>query len=646
MIEEYLGKAVGLIWNYPVVGLCFFAGLFCTLRLFFVQVRCFAHAMALVAGLYDHDNEPGELTHFQALSAALSGTVGLGNIAGVAIAIAMGGPGSVFWMWVIAFLGMASKFMECSLGMLYRGRDESTGEMRGGAMYYITQGLGEKWKPMAVFFSACLALGTFGGGNMFQSNQVALAVSKYANIPHWVTGALLAFFLGITIIGGIKRIGAVASKIVPLMCALYLLGAFYVCALNIDRVPSAYALIFHDAFTGWAVAGGSFGVVLITGVRRAVFSNEAGLGTAPIAHSTVKTNYPIREGIVASLGPFIDTMVVCSATALVIILSGNYGTEMPETVNTQYVSDQDVQAIDHSKSWTIGKENIPAETETLRNFQSGENVFVHSGASGGSITSPAVSVIFPEKRIVRKNQERAESQVCDGMRFSCYRGEGDLSVEVLDKKGTVLGKLKVDENGDAVMRKSQHSGEEKELLSLSPCIGNDHWHSHVINFDDAFKKQVAKAGGGLNDLSLRFTTEDKSAPWYIDRFQSVQNVEGITLTTISFDKYLKGFGSGLITLAIILFCYSTMVTWSYYGEISARYLFGSWISMPFKFVFCLATYCGAIFRLKPVLDFSDLTIGLMIIPNFIAIMMLSNVVVKNTKEYFAKLKNGDFANKT
>ena len=326
-IELFFSKVAGLIWNYPVVGLCLISGIYFTFFLRFVQFRFFKHAIELISGKFDSKEDPGMISHFQALCVSLSGTVGIGNITGVPIAIGMGGPGAVFWMWIMGLLGMSVKFVEATLGTLYRKSVEGGDELRGGPMYYIKEGLSEKWHFLSSFFAISLAVGAFGIGGIFQSNQAASIIEHQFAVPEWVTGLALSFFVGLVIIGGIKRIGTVASKLVPFMCGAYLFGGLAICFLNADTLLSVLTLIVSDAFSGQAAAGGAVGTVISAGVRRAIFSNEAGLGTAPIAHASVKTNYPIREGVVASLGPFIDTVIVCSITAFVVLISGMWQVE-------------------------------------------------------------------------------------------------------------------------------------------------------------------------------------------------------------------------------------------------------------------------------------------------------------------------------
>lgn len=286
---------------------------------------------------HDHDHH-GEVSHFQALTAALSATVGLGNIAGVAVAISIGGPGATFWMIIAGLIGMASKFTECTLGVKYREID-SEGRVFGGPMYYLSKGLKDKGlqglgKVLAVAFAIMCIGGSFGGGNMFQSNQAFAMLESYtggAESPlhgyGWLFGLIMAILVGIVIIGGIKKIAKVTDKIVPFMVGIYVLCALIILFMNFGEIPHAFGEIFNGAFTGLGIAGGIFGV-LIQGFKRAAFSNEAGIGSASIAHSAVKTKYAASEGLVALLEPFIDTVLVCTMTALVLIISNGDGTVM------------------------------------------------------------------------------------------------------------------------------------------------------------------------------------------------------------------------------------------------------------------------------------------------------------------------------
>ena len=351
------GMPFAVLWL--VLGAIFF-----TVRMGLVQLRLVGHAVQVTRGRYDNPADAGEVTHFQALSAALSATVGLGNIAGVAIAISIGGPGATLWMIIAGFLGMASKFTECTLGLMYRQR-RSDGSVMGGAMYYLSQGLSELGlkglgKVLAVLFAVLCVGGSLAGGNSFQVNQSLRALQEtvpFLGAHGWVYGAVMTLLVGVVIIGGIKRIAQTAEKIVPAMCIIYVVAALFVILANVGHVPRAFSEIFAGALTPQAGFGGMIGV-LVQGFKRAAFSNEAGVGSAAIAHSAAKTEYPVREGIVALLEPFIDTIIVCTMTALVIVITGAYHAEVggEATVYAPYLASQNgagltSQAFRQSISW-------------------------------------------------------------------------------------------------------------------------------------------------------------------------------------------------------------------------------------------------------------------------------------------------------
>ncbi len=321
-------------------------GLFFLIISRFIPYRHFFHGIDILTGKYEDPDAPGDINHFQALSSALAATVGMGNISGVAIAIIVGGPGAIFWMWVSALVGMATKFFTCTLAILYRGYD-SMGKLQGGPMYFITEGLGKKWKPLAIFFSIA---GLLGCTPMFQSNQLSQILRDTVFIPldilggtstvlsgsgiseagffisDILVGITLAILVALVIFGGIKRIGSVTASLVPLMVLIYVMAVVYIIISNYTEIPYYLSLIVTDAFTGQAAAGGAVGVVIITGIRRAAFSNEAGIGTEAMAHGAAKTREPVREGLVAMLEPAIDTLLVCTMTALAILMTGVWTT--------------------------------------------------------------------------------------------------------------------------------------------------------------------------------------------------------------------------------------------------------------------------------------------------------------------------------
>ena len=295
----------------------------------FLPFRYIRHAINILRGKYDDPSDPGDISHFAALSSALAATIGVGNIAGVAVAVKVGGPGAIFWMWLSAIVGMATKFFTCSLAIMYRGTD-SRGDPQGGPMYAIVEGLGKKWRPLGVFFCIAALVGALPA---FQVNQLVQIIRDVIFVPNgWVgeshftfdliAGIIIAGSVALIIFGGILRIGTVASKLVPAMLILYMAAAAWILAVNYANIPKCLWLIITDAFSGQAVAGGAIGAVIMTGVRRAAYSNEAGIGTAALAHGAAKTTEPIREGLIAMLGPAIDTLIVCTITALIILTTG------------------------------------------------------------------------------------------------------------------------------------------------------------------------------------------------------------------------------------------------------------------------------------------------------------------------------------
>lgn len=323
-------------WGLPLIVLLIGGGLYLIIRSHFLPFRYLSHALNALRGKYDNPNAPGEITHFQALSTALASTVGMGNIAGVAVAIHIGGPGAMFWMWMSAIIGMSTKFFTCTLAVMYRGKD-SNGDIQGGPMYYIMEGLGKSWKPLAVFFSIC---GLIGALPVFNVNQLKQAINYILLEPNgvaetstsnFIIGLVLVAITAVVILGGLDRISKTASKLVPGMVLLYFVLVMIILGVHIDEVPKYLALMFTDAFSadnfkGDSFLGGALGGLILLGVRRGAFSNEAGIGTAPMAHGATKTTEPVREGLVAMLGPAIDTLVVCTLTALAILVTGVWQT--------------------------------------------------------------------------------------------------------------------------------------------------------------------------------------------------------------------------------------------------------------------------------------------------------------------------------
>jgi AGCS family alanine or glycine:cation symporter len=445
-LTEVTGRIAGYVWGIPSIILLVGTGLYLTVSLRFIQFRGLKHAFQLISGRYDRREDPGEVTHFQALSTALSATIGTGNIAGVATAIAFGGPGAVFWMWVTALVGMATKYTSCGLALKFR-TIHPNGEVSGGPMYTLKNGL--NMPVLGVAFAVFTLIASFGIGNMVQANSVVdglrFVVPGAAKVKLLI-GIFIAVMVGLVIIGGIRRIAKVASRIVPFMSIAYCGSAILILLLNIEKIPGAFATIFNYALNPMAVGGGAVGAALQYGVARGVFSNESGLGSAPMAHAAARTNEPVREGLVAMIGPFIDTIVICTMTALVIIVMGAWGDAKPEGL--------------------------------------------------------------------------------DGAALSAY----------------------------------------------------------------AFQQSLGKTGA-----------------WVV------------------------GFG-------LVFFAYSTIISWSYYGDRSAEYLFGEKAVMPYRIVYTMLVVVGACVPLKLVWNFADIANMFMAIPNLVSLILLATLMRKLSDDYFRRLR--------
>jgi AGCS family alanine or glycine:cation symporter len=468
LFNQLLSQVDDFLWSYVLVTLLLGTGIYLTARMRLVQVRGLWHGIKLTAGVYDRPDDPGDLKHFHALSTALSATVGIGNIAGVAIAIQKGGPGALFWMWMTAALGMATKFTCCTLAVKFRNTNPD-GTVSGGPMYYIENGLGKNWKWLAVAFASFASVAAFGVGCMAQAGEMARSFSSLVgeswmfggfDLVRVAAGVIIAVMTGIVIIGGIKRIGDVTSLLVPFMCLFYVAAAMIIILMNLDKVPGAFYQIFHDAFTGTAATGGFMGAAFIyamrMGVARGIFSNESGMGSAPIAHATAKTKIPVREGYVALLEPFIDTLIICSMTGLVVVITG---------------------------AWT-GPSNI----------------------GGAELTAAAFS---------------------------------------------------------------------QGLASLSST---------------------------LNTAFL---------------------------------------GKLIVTVGVILFAYSTAISWSYYGDRSVSYLLGLKSVKPYRYLFCFFLLVGASIKIDLVWNLCDILNGLMALPNLVSLWLLAGVVRNEMLDYLPQIPGFD-----
>ena len=394
LLDSLLGSAA----YFPIALLS--VGMIFTIYLGFPQLRFFGHAWSVLTGRHTPSSAPGDTSHFQALSTALSGTVGTGNIGGVAFAIFLGGPAALFWMWATAFVGMTTKFVEVSISHKYRKQDDK-GQMAGGPMYYMEYGLGMKW--LAVFFAVATVISSFGSGNMPQANNMASGIETSFGIAPYLSGLLFAALMAFVILGGVRRIAAVAAALVPTMGALYALGAFAVIFSNVDQVIPSFLSVFQYAFTGSAAAGGflgaSFAYAFNRGVNRGLYSNEAGQGSAPIAHASAKTNEPVAEGMVSILEPFIDTLVICTLTGLVILSSGVWQEKFPTTfsqTDTEILAGvYDDKNTTHVNQLSAHLDLVPPQNDPVRAFSG--TISVQAGRPDAS------NITFIHNRSVAEN---------------------------------------------------------------------------------------------------------------------------------------------------------------------------------------------------------------------------------------------------
>lgn len=521
-------------------------GVFLTLRLGFVQFRHIGHGFMVTSGRYDDPNEPGDVSHFQALTTALSATVGIGNIAGAAWAIHYGGPGALFWMWMTALLGMATKFSEVTLAQRFRDVHEDKdghkweGTVSGGPMYYIEQGMGSHWKWMAVFFAIMLGTTAFLTGNAVQANTVADTVGSFFGIPNWLTGLVAAGIIGMVIIGGISRIGKVTGILAPVMAALYVAGALIVLFINWQEIFPAFGLIISEAFNPSAgVAGTGIGAILVTmnwGVNRGLFSNEAGQGSAPIAHAAAKTDEPVSEGVVGLVEPFIDTVVIVTMTALVIIITGSWDARVPS----------ELSIVGGDRSY----------------------ITVDEAGTPSSATAPNELRIENGRQVVG----------ADGVQFAWH----DVPVQEFFA----------------------------DRAQTQPFTG------------------VIRDGEAVGDDGTSYSTLFGDAP-----------EGGAPLTMMAFRRGLSPIGDWghyIVLISVLLFGISTAISWSYYGDRCATYLFGTKAVLPYKFVYVAMHFFGAIIAPVVAWDLGDIFLGIVILPNLIALVWLSGKTKEMMGSYFER----------
>jgi len=594
-----------VIWTPYLFFLLLGCGLLFSIVTKAIQWRALTHGLQVIRGKFDRPEDTGHISHFQALCAALSATIGLGNIAGVATAITLGGPGAVFWMWIVGMFGMAVKFVECSLAVMFRDEKDvpdpgapalmekdaeertleyqgeskplpsatprARGEVSGGPMWYIQKALVDPlkakghpawvlFKIMAVIYAAVIAVASFGGGNMYQSWNVGNTINSTFGIDQKITGAVVAFLVSLVIIGGIKRIGAVAGKLVPFMCIVYVAAALAVLFKNADQIPALFATIFKSAFSQVAGEGAFAGIGVYAafqiGLRRALFSNEAGQGSAAIAHAAAKTDEPVREGVVAAMGPFIDTLIICTMTALVILSTGVW--TRPEVGR--------VTAID------------------------------------GDMLTVALT---PPEDIPADLSDAHYAQLADE--------NAELWVYVEQPRGETPTKL-------VAVADDIHNLPREELAHLSAFTIK---LTHDAQEEDAaaYAKRLARLKPGQ--------------PVHL-------GLDGAEITRFALDTLGLGVGRWILVFGVTLFAFSTMISWSYYGEKGTEYLFGPGAVLPYKTLFLLAIFMGCVIpEFKTVYNFSDAMTGLTVFCNLPACLILMPTLVRAATHYFRRLDSGE-----
>lgn len=585
-MNDILSILAGFLWGPWVFYAVLLLGIIATVGTRFIQFRILTHGVGILTGKYDDENDPGTINHFQALAAALSATVGLGNIGGVAIAIGLGGPGTLFWMWVVAVFGMALKAVEITIAMMFR--DTSDEELpRGGSMYVIRETLGKKagvlgfiGKSLAVLFSASCAVQVFTGGNIFQVWNVAVLTKGYFRVPELVTSAILAFIVGLVVLGGIKRIGKVASRLVPFMVLLYIATGLVIVAMNIEAVPSMLMLIVRSAFdpaeAGGAFLGAGIYFAFSQGMRRAIFSNEAGQGTAPLVHAAAKTDHPAREGIVGGLGPFIDTIVICTLTALVILLSGAW--------NNPGVGNVDVPLeIQQSQ----GEDRVTPEDANLPQW--------------GVVTETGDSVIPLTSLPSRERDWEA----------------GDAFF----LKATTDGLLR------------PHNGGHSRIQLMGHITTDPQTPTELVAVFDRWQPQSTQ----WDQLPESVTLDDQAVfiPY-----------EGAELTAFAFDQNLPGLGKWLVTLAAWLFSISTMISYSFYGEQGIGYFNRKPGTIrAFRIVFILVAAAAPFLAadIDTLLNIIDVGSGLMIWANIPILFITGWLGVRALNRYFEEGGHNDIS---
>ncbi|MDG2029463.1 MAG: amino acid carrier protein [Phycisphaerales bacterium] len=599
--NNFIEMITSFIWADWVLYVVLGVGVLFTLWSGFSQYRALTHGVAVTRGKYDNPDDPGAISHFQALSAALSATVGLGNIAGVAIAIAIGGPGAVFWMWVVGILGMAIKTTEVAQSMLFRDTSDPSNP-HGGPMFVVSKGMkawGLGWLGTIIggIFCVTLLISAVTGGNMFQSWSVGGITEEVLQVEPWVSGVILAIVVAMVILGGIKRIGSVAGVLVPFMCLLYVVTALIVLCMHLPEIPGVFGMIFSSAFgaseAGGAFVGGAFGTAFLWGMKRALFSSECGQGSSPIAHSAAQTKEPISESVVAGLEPFIDTLVVCTLTAFMILSTGalSRGTDEGEGADARFAQ---APAVTHVGTVEDGQWVLGTPTQYRDGDEDDDQTVL-----GGRTELPARQ----EAALQIDGEWRDGDSV-----FMIVRGGDANSEETGSNRAVFNGEVRIPEDPGSIsyIRWQPISNDDSQMTIYQPMIGTS---SGPVAIPNIYEEYV-----------------------------------GATLTAHAINRDIPGLGNWLILIAAWLFAISTMISWSYYGEQGVVYLFGPALVPLYKIIYCLLIIVATLPLVKTAREIgnlSDLGTGIMLWANIPIMLLFGAYAMTKYHDYMRRLKNGE-----
>ena len=616
MIIRLIELISDLVWSTPTIIFIILVGLYFTISLGFIQARTPYKALKTLRSSSDSKNS---ISAFKALSAAVSGNVGLGNLAGVAIAIATGGPGAIFWMWIVAFLGMALRFAECSIGNKHK-KQKPSGEYYGGPMWYISKKFGKHGIALSKLYALSLLIFTFGAGSLFQTNQAAQATKDLFHTPPMIFGLVMAILITSIVYGGIKRIGQVTQFLTPIMCGGYLICVFTIILSNISLLPNVVYTIIQDAFSGYAVAGGSMGFVIQTGMRRALFSTTAGTGDVAIMYATVDVKKSSSQGYVGAIGPIIDTMLVCTATAFAIIISGCFGSMSYSSVGTFSPSSENSKhVIDHIH-------DSQYDTTGLRSYVRDEDV-----------------ITFTPERIKKTNNNPNQLYTYDitdsdtvpsmiRIPFNITHDGIDIWISVDNNNTKVVEKISLSVSEDGATWENKTN----KLIKNDFLIHKSGWYGQIFKFHDLRKSL------GLNinttseltnaKISIEVMPKSQYANALIGVPKLVKTNNGISLSLKAFGSKLNVFGTYFVTIFVILLSLSTILSFTYYTRIASIYLVGNQYGFIIEAMYIFAIVLGSVMSMKTTVSLGDIASALMVFINLPTLFLYRREIKEMSKD--------------